>query len=638
MQDHVRPCIGARSFFIAQIIVDSGFPEDEEMNQIESLTHKVSEIETKVDGIDSKVDRIVRAIEGTPLEELRAGEEPGGLKFEQMKNTAFRKSLVAVFKWTAGIIAAIIAIVTATLLISKSASGAELEVNGLLAKPISLGGKGVYTLADLDTLGLDTAKVILFASHGPAAWNARGRGGTYNLVNSRGSNNYAGSPLGDTLFTRIYDGSNDIDSLDATKEDSVEIAPNMTFICLFKMNNLADLGFVFSKGEYGDAGYGVYIHNVSNDIFFFLDDGPGSFIYAKKSGTFDDGEWHYLVTWVTSDSMFLEIDGLELTAENRSYIDPSTVVLANCVNDDGLSFGGNIDDDDWSADYKMDGGLCLFLCYANTMTATQRDTIWNTVSDYIDATEPYLSVQTALDQVQQDSTIRIYPGRYFEPLQPKTSCRLVGTSRTGVVLDGIFLPSTNFVLYIESVHIDLDSLTVANLNGSGTAIYLNGNGSELEAENVAFIDNYRGVAVGTTLATDSSSFVNCTWDGVTTGVRSNAGCAGSILVRNSIFSGCTYACAYFGIGDFYVQYTGMYNVINALFPDPGNYDYEEIYTITSDPFDANSITSWDAKAGYVPLRKAGMGLGKYIGFMLGNPSRFTGSSGRDPYSRRAYGR
>lgn len=299
-------------------------------------------------------------------------------------------------------------------LLAFQAYPATLEVDDLYSLPISQGGLGIHNMLDIDALGRDTTLLICAWVHGPNGWSYFGRSAAdYSVGVAAGADDLRGSPFGDTLLARYYDGVTDYDTVLTTNEDSLEWqSGGIWYEILLKRDDRAT-NFLINLGKFAALGNNGFLvcQNDATDgkIRAKVGDGTiGHNIAIASTGTYNDALYHVIRWQLTDIEAILAID--DDTPDTTTYASTG-LVIADASTSNPLHIGGNVSGAQLSEINTAYIGL-----YAGEPTVTIRDTFYNYIKNHLDTDSVFASIQTAIDYSSADDVISVAEDYYPEPI------------------------------------------------------------------------------------------------------------------------------------------------------------------------------------------------------------------------------
>lgn len=456
------------------------------------------------------------------------------------------------------------------------------NVSAALSRSISEGGLAIRDTVDIRALGRDPANLIVSWAHGAAGWNYISRsGGSYDVGLGAGSDDVRGGPMGDTLFSRHYDGVSDRDSVTRAIEDSLEWEYIGWIEVIVRIPNATGGNYIFGKVNAAPtAGYGV---NFQADgtirLIFYQGGGPQS---SATSGSYDDGQYHVICAVVDpAAGGYLVVDGSDsihvTTGGAVSGISESLAIGALRTATSAGLFSGQIE---------------YLAIYAGSPSVTDRDTLYNLLSNHLDGTESFATIQPAIDFANDEDTIRIGQGIYHEPVYLDSAYYIAGAG---------YKKTRLWNENLSGYHgIDLDDLsdgtTICSLwvknFARGFNIHGNSQADTVNISYVALTENDWGVNQQSAHANDFTTVNHATIDqSVAGGVY---GLTGLVEVWNSIISE-------FGVGGMFTTaqrvmpyYVGIWDGVNNGVAG-GVILTDSLLFLTSSPLNSQLETKYASK-------------------------------------------
>lgn len=142
-----------------------------------------------------------------------------------------------------------------------------------------------------------------------AYWNLDNDGsGGVSLVDSTGNgNNFTSQGTGTTLGTGIIDGCANFNGSGYFQSTpTFSAASALTYAGWIKSTNIGETG-VWGQIGYGNVGVGFRLLAIGSDIFF---QAPNNDFVSTEAGTYNDGEWHYVVGIFDGTNFSLYVDNV----------------------------------------------------------------------------------------------------------------------------------------------------------------------------------------------------------------------------------------------------------------------------------------------------------------------------------------
>lgn len=492
------------------------------------------------------------------------------------------------------------------------------------AKPIAQGG--IQITADADQTYMGRSSPVASWVRLGSKWTNFGRTSTDYVIATSDTDVITPSFWGGYYYAREYDGTGRRDSVTVNLWDSTCVANHTVwmFEAIIKVDQDEEgLVFLFHQANTsGDSGVSIVIHTDGTLRVLYDDASAANRLDLYSANDITDGKYHVIRTIHEADSAHLYVDGEAAVTDQ----DASHTRAKLCADSVAMYIGARMNDDMYGyfdCPYFAIWGLDAWPSDADI------DTLYNTVSDYIDGTENFVSIQTALDWMGLTTgtdTVIVNPGVFYEGVVAadsagtKSSFMIDGVDPEYSIIDGDSLLSGMAGIEVNNVdNCEIKDITIRDVVDSTPGIKMTVAG-DLFVDNVNLTDNSLGINATALDNGDTVDINNCTANanegGFQLGAGNNAGTR--MIVTSSLLTNNTTTGVKETTGGMELEQCAFYNntadTIGAI-----------TATLTLDcwgnPLTTNNMTRWNAVAdtNAVPyrLRDEVDAGSSFIGYKLG---------------------